>query len=287
MALLARFVRGVVRSLRGHDLALYGAAVTFYAAIAIVPVSLLSIWLAGKLVGVARLGGLGRRVVDSLPTGMGAPPVAQDLITAGLHLSPVAAVATVLPATLYGEGLRRAFVAVTDARDRFIGWRGRLTVLPLLVLAPALIAAVTLVTPLVTRLFAGTGWVLFAGIVISFTADWLALAVALAWVYRFVGPARPAPLAVTVGALGTASFLSGFIHGFLVFVSIPVDLGYPFGGLTVIGGVVAVGLWLYLLHVIALVGYAATVSLDDLLRGRAVTPSASPATSGPTTARTS
>ncbi|HEX6499357.1 MAG TPA: YhjD/YihY/BrkB family envelope integrity protein [Micromonosporaceae bacterium] len=287
MAQLARFVRGVVRDLRGHDLALYAAGVTFYAAIAIVPVSLLSIWLAGKLVGVARLAALGRRVVDSLPTGMGAPPVAQDLITAGLHLSPGAAVVMVLPATLYGEGLRRAFVAVIDARDRFIGWRGRLAVLPLLALAPALIAGVTLVTPVVTRLLAGTGWTLFAGIVVSFIADWLALSVALAWVYRFVGPARPALGAVALGALGTASFLSGFIHGFLLFVSIPVDLGYPFGGLTVIGGVVAVGLWLYLLHVIALVGYAVTVYLDDVLRGRTLTPSGSPATSGPTIARTS
>ncbi|MDP9434495.1 MAG: hypothetical protein M3P93_04600, partial [Actinomycetota bacterium] len=46
---LRALVRDVTRSTRGHDLALYAAGVTFYAAIGFVP--LLLLYLAGLLVG--------------------------------------------------------------------------------------------------------------------------------------------------------------------------------------------------------------------------------------------
>jgi membrane protein len=66
----------------------------------------------------------------------------------------------------------------------------------------------------------------------------------------------------------TAANLSGFLHGFVLFCSLPLDLGVPFGGFTEIGGMVAVGLWLYLFHVIVLAGYAATLSFSTYLTAR-------------------
>ena len=54
----------------------------------------------------------------------------------------------------------------------------------------------------------------------------------------------------------------------MLFLALPLDLGAPFGGLTVVGGVVAVGLWLFLLHLVVLVGWLLTQSLDDLLARR-------------------
>ena len=71
-----------------------------------------------------------------------------------------------------------------------------------------------------------------------------------------------------VGAVFTAACLSGFLQGFVLFLALPLDLGAPFGGLTVVGGVVAVGLWLFLLHLVVLVGWLLTLSLDELLAER-------------------
>ncbi|MDP9459868.1 MAG: hypothetical protein M3Q22_06335, partial [Actinomycetota bacterium] len=42
----------------------------------------------------------------------------------------------------------------------------------------------------------------------------------------------------------------------------------PFGGLTVVGGVVALALWLLLLHLVVLLGWLLTQSLDELLGRR-------------------
>jgi membrane protein len=54
----------------------------------------------------------------------------------------------------------------------------------------------------------------------------------------------------------------------VLFLALPLDLGAPFGGLTVVGGVVAVGLWLFLLHLVVLVGWLLTLSLDEILAQR-------------------
>jgi membrane protein len=80
------------------------------------------------------------------------------------------------------------------------------------------------------------------------------------WVYRGVAPGRPEWLATALVGSFTAANLSGFLHGFVLFCSLPLDLGVPFGGFTEIGGTVAVGLWLYLFHVILLAGFAASRS---------------------------
>ncbi|HZN71252.1 MAG TPA: DUF2867 domain-containing protein [Micromonosporaceae bacterium] len=70
----ARLTRAVVAALRGRDLALHAAAVTFYGGIALVPVGLLTIRLAALLGGADRLAGgaglrRGRRDPHRLQTG--------------------------------------------------------------------------------------------------------------------------------------------------------------------------------------------------------------------------
>jgi uncharacterized BrkB/YihY/UPF0761 family membrane protein len=44
-------VRDVARATHGHDMALYAAAVTFYATVGLIPLLLLSLFLAGQLLG--------------------------------------------------------------------------------------------------------------------------------------------------------------------------------------------------------------------------------------------
>ena len=259
---LGRLLGETFRALRGHDIALHAAAVTFYAGIALVPAVLVAVWLAARLVGDARIRELGRSLSAALPGELGAPHVAAATIEAGLRLPPSVVVAVLLPATFYGEGLRRAFVSLTAAPDRLIGWRGRAAVLPLFVPAPVLLLAVLLVTPTLTRLFAAGGGSVLVAIVLAFLTDWVVLSVTLTWVYRVVSPTRPGWLASLWGGAVTGSFVAGFVQGFVLFLSLPLPLGAPFGGFTEVGAMVAVGLWLYLLHVLVLVGFLLTLRID-------------------------
>ena len=86
-----------------------------------------------------------------------------------------------------------------------------------------------------------------------------ALTVPLAWGFRVVGGGACGRPALIAGALFTAACVSGFLQGFVLFLSLPLDLGAPFGGLTVVGGVVALGVWLFLLHLVVLIGWLATL----------------------------
>src|SRR5918993_189915 len=260
---LGGLARCLVRSLRGHDLALYAAGVPFFAGIALVPTVLLAVWLTGWLVGPERVAELGRSLAEALPDALGAPRVAESTVEAGLRLPALGALAVLFPASFYGEGLRRAFVSLTDADDTVIGWRGRLLVLPLFAAAPVLLLVVLLITPTLARLFGAGGASVLLAIVLAFLTDWVVLWVTLTWVYRVVSPRRPGWLASVWGGAVTGSFISGFLQGFVLFLSLPLDLGLPFGGFVPVGAMVAVGFWLFLLHVLVLVGYAFTFEVEQ------------------------
>ena len=250
------------RGLRTHDLALYSAGVTFYAGVAVVPSLLVAIRVATAIVGDARMGRLVDSLTDALPDALEAPEAVRQLFAAGTHLSWLTVVVALFPATLYGEGLRRGFVSLIEEREGFTGWRGRLLLLPLLGLAPVLLISVLLVTPLLADLFSGSIASGALGVYVSLNLDWIVLSVVLTYVYRVVGPAAPSRKALLWGAFTTGAFMSGFLQGFVLFLALPIDLGAPFGGLTGIGAVVATGFWLWLLHLLTLVGYALTWRLD-------------------------
>ena len=249
------------RPLQGRDVALHAAAVTFYAGIAVVPIALLAIWITGWIAGADRVRRLTGRTINALPDQIGAPHALSVLIDSGLQLTPLLALASLLPATLYGEGFRRAFVSLREpGGEPMVGWRGRILWLPLMAAAPALLLAMFLALPSTSALWVRGGWYSVLGVVLSFLAAWLLLTPVIIWVYRYVAPGRPRWLSTVLVGSFTAANLSGFLHGFVLFCSFPLDLGAPFGGLDEIGGMVAVGLWLYLFHIIVLAGYAATRS---------------------------
>ncbi|WP_233558740.1 YhjD/YihY/BrkB family envelope integrity protein [Micromonospora radicis] len=265
-----RIGRAAFRPVRGRDLSLHAAAITFYGAIAVVPVALLAIWLTALLAGGDQVRRLTSYAVETLPDAIGAPHAVAALVEAGVGLTPWLALAALLPASLYGEGLRRAFVSVAAPRsdEHLIGWRGRLLLLPLLAPAPALLLAILLALPTTTGLVRQGGWAGALGVVLSFLAVWLVLTPVLLWVFRVVGPASPDWLSTLAVGSFTAANLSGFLHGFVLFASLPLDLGLPFGGLVEVGAAVAVLLWLYLFHVIVLAGYSATLALSAHRRQR-------------------
>ncbi|MGC4793677.1 YhjD/YihY/BrkB family envelope integrity protein [Micromonospora saelicesensis] len=277
-----RITTAAFRPVRGRDLSLHAAAITFYGAIAVVPVALLAIWLTALVAGADRVRRLTSYAVEALPTAIGAPRAVEALVDAGVGLTPLLALASLLPASLYGEGLRRAFVSVAAPRsdEHLVGWRGRLLLLPLLAPAPALLLSILLALPLTTRLVRQGGWFGVLGVVLSFLGVWLVLTPVLVWVFRVVGPASPDWLSTLGVGSFTAANLSGFLHGFVLFASLPLDLGVPFGGFDEIGGGVAVLLWLYLFHVIVLAGYSATLALSHWRTTPTPTPDPTPTPPG-------
>jgi membrane protein len=175
--------------------------------------------------------------------------------------------------SLYGEGLRRALLRFGGRPEGATAWRGRLAVLPLLLLTPVLLYPLLLAAREMADLAAAGGVAAMVGrVALGFYSVLAALTVPLAWGFRVVGAGHVRWPALVVGAAFTAACVSGFLQGFVFFLSLPLDLGAPFGGLTLVGGVVAVGFWLFLLHLVVLVGWLLTQSLDELLTRRSGAP---------------
>ncbi|MGY5883918.1 YhjD/YihY/BrkB family envelope integrity protein [Modestobacter lacusdianchii] len=261
----ARGLLGAMRArLRSRDTALIAAGLTFYAGIAVVPALVLSLGLTSWVAGADTVHRLTDRLTEVLPAQLGAPDAVDRLAAAGTDLSPVEALLTLLPISLYGEGLRRALLRFSPEHDRFTAWRGRLLALPMLLLAPLLMYPLLLVADLLARLAATPGFAsALGGFAAGYYAVLFALTLPLVWTFRVVAAGRLRWRAAVAGALFTAASLSGFLQGFVLFLALPIDLGAPFGGLTVVGGVVAVGFWLFLLQFVVLFGWLATQALDE------------------------
>ncbi|UOY00748.1 YhjD/YihY/BrkB family envelope integrity protein [Blastococcus sp. PRF04-17] len=265
----AELLAGVRRRLEGRDLALIAAGLTFYAGIAVVPLLVLAFALTARLTSAGEVRALGDRLAELLPAELGAPDAVQRLVTAGVELTLLGGLLALLPMSFYGEGLRRALLRFSSRREGLTGWRGRLGALPVALVTPLLLYPLLLTVPLMANLAETGGFAATTGrIAVGFYAVLAALAVPLAWGFRVVGAGRVRWTALAAGALFTAACVSGFLQGFVLFLALPIDLGAPFGGLVVVGGVVAVGLWLFALHLVVLCGWLATQALDELLERR-------------------
>jgi membrane protein len=262
-----------MRAIGRRDVNVAAAQLTYFGGIAIVPWLLLACWSTTWFADSRTIEGRLLDLQALVPPGMGARGPFRELVRAGAGLGWVGALAALLPATFYGEGIRRGCLSLLPARDRFTGWRARAAILPLLVVAPPLAIASVQASSLLVDLAARDGLgPHLARIVISFTITWLVLTVPLAWTYRQVAPGYLPWTSAVLGGLATAAFLAGFLQGFLLFLSIPVDVGVPFGGLDVVGGTVAAAFWLFLLHLVLLVGWVVTVEVDGRLRASGGTP---------------
>jgi membrane protein len=143
--------------LRGRDTALIAAGLTFYAGIAVVPVLVLTLGMTSWLTSPETVQELTGRLADVLPAQLGAPDALHRLAEAGTSLSMLDALLTLLPISLYGEGIRRALLRFNPAPDRFTAWRGRLLSLPLLLVAPLLLYPLLLVGRLLAELAESPG----------------------------------------------------------------------------------------------------------------------------------
>ena len=227
---------------------------------------MLAFALTARLTSPERVAELGDSLAQLLPAELGAPDAVSRLVEAGIELTPLGGLLALLPMTLYGEGLRRALLRFSTRREGMTGWRGRLAALPVLLMTPVLLYPLLLTVPVMADLAETGGLGANLGrIAVGFYAMLAALTIPLAWGFQVVGAGRVRWSALAAGALFTAACVSGFLQGFVLFLALPLDLGAPFGGLVVVGGVVAVGLWLFLLHLVVLCGWLVTQSLDELL----------------------
>jgi membrane protein len=256
-------VRGLGRSFPGSDFALWAAGATFFGLIGMVPAIMVTLRLAAAVAGADVVVAHVDIAATGLPQGHGTPAALHTLAETAVRMTWLQALVAVFPASLYGEGLRRAFRQLSPVtEDRFTGWRGRLGLLPLIAAGPLLVLALLAGAPLVAPLYAAGGGSLVLGVVIAFHVVFVLVSIALMLVYRFVAPDRVGLRALLWAGFGTGSVLAGFLQGFLLFLAIPVEWSLPFGGLPVFGAVTALALWLYLLHLIVLVGYRAALLLD-------------------------
>lgn len=262
---------GVRKTFPGSDLALWAAGATYFGVIGLVPLALASLWAVGALVGPETVTAAINAGVDGLPQGHGTPAALRKLTEVALSMSWVQALVVLFPASLYGEGLRRAFVQMTSTRDTLTGWRGRAGLLGVAAVAPFLVLAVLVAAPYVGPLYAGSGWSLVWGVVVAFHVVWVTVSTALVGVFGLIGPGRISLRALVIGAFSTGAILAGFLQGFILFLAIPVEWSAPFGGLPIVGAVSALALWLFVMHILVLCGFRVTVVLDEALRGRPAT----------------
>ena len=268
---MARHVRD---ALRGRDLVLWAAGLTFYGMVALVPVLLLALRGAATLFGDGLVEDGARLLGGSLPDAHDARPALSALAGAAVSATWPMLLAMLLPASLYGEGLRRGLVAVTgEPVPGSTGWAGRLRFVPVLVASPLLVGLPLAFAPVVAPLYASGGWSAVLGVVISFHVDLLPMWVVVAYVLGVTGPSVLPPRAAVIAGFVLGAVLTGFLHGFVLFLAIPVDWGLPFGGLPFVGAAVALGLWLFGLHVVLLAGYRIAVSAHTLHTGHTDPPS--------------
>ena len=260
---LLAFGRDVLRATRGHDLALYSAGVTFYSAVAVVPLLLLAVWLTGLVVGTDEVREGARELAMRLPRNLGAQDAATALADSGSDLGPGAALAALVPASLYAEGLVRAFDRLSVRGDRGRRTlRGRIGGLGLVAVSPVLLLLGLSTTSAMTQLL-GTGlWARVVGVYLAFLVGWVSISVLLLFAYRALAPERPGRRALLWGALGTASMVSGTSLGWVLFLGIRLPIDQAYGGSTALAASAVSLLWLYLLHAMVLLGYVATLRLS-------------------------
>ena len=271
-------LRGAGERLRGRDVALIAAGLTFYAGIAVVPLLLVAFSLTALLTSAERVRELSDRLAQLLPPELGAPGALRTLAEAGAGLDLLGFVLALVPLSFYGEGLRRALLRFTPRQDRLTGWRGRLLALPLVLATPLLMYPLLAASAMVELTEQGSA---LGTVAVGYYSVLFALTVPLLWGFGVVAAGDLRWPALVSGVLFTAACLSGFLQGFVIFLALPLALGAPFGGLTVVGAVVAISLWLFLLHLVVIAGWLLTQSLDGRLRRGAQSSSGGPESDRP------
>lgn len=255
-------LRSTRAALAGTDLLLLAAGLTFYAGIAVVPMLLIAVHVAGLAVGHDQVTDLAARASSYAPDELGFADRLADLVGAGADLSPLAVLAALLAGTTYGEGVLRSFERLADVRGRRRSLRGRLRAIGLLAVLPLLVLGGLAFVAVIPGMVGGGAAGSALGAYLSFWAAWLGGAVLLAVTYRAFSPKPIRPGALAWASLGAGSFLAGMSLGWVLVLEVGVEVGRAYGGLEDVGAAVLFAVYLFLVQLVALAGYAWALSLD-------------------------
>ena len=265
---LLRSVPQTRRRLADHDLLLLAAGLTFYAGIAVIPLLLVAVFLVGSVLGHDQVHDLAQRLADLAPDGLGFSARLVELVQAAVALPPLAVAAALIPATTYGEGLLRAFDRLAEVRTPGKGVRGRLKAIALLGTLPLLVlGAFAVIAVLPDLLGAGPGMTVLGGY-LTFWVAWIGGALLLAVTYRAFSPVPLAASGLFWASAGTGSFLAGMSLGWVVLLEAGVEVGRAYGGSEELGAAALFAVYLFLVQLACLIGYAWVLVLSGSASAR-------------------
>jgi membrane protein len=256
-------LRSTRSRLRGHDPVLIAAGLTFYAVIAVVPLLVVALAVAGLVLGTDRLVGAMRELAALAPAHLGFDEQLVALAVAAEDLGALTIAAALVPATTYGEGLLRAFDRIAERSTRRKGLRGRVRALALLGVLPLLVLGALLAVAVLPGMLGMGLPSLLLGLYLTFLLAWAGGTFLLAVTYRAFSPLPLTARATLWAAAGTGSFLAGMSLGWVAVLEFGVDVGEAYGGAEAIGALVLFAIYLFLVQGVCLTGYAWALELDE------------------------
>jgi membrane protein len=252
----------VRRAIAGHDVWLAAGGLTFYAGIAVIPLMLLGLFLAGLLVGQETARDLALELAGYAPEGLGLSDGLEELAEVGPRLGLLAAAVAVVPASSYGEGLVRAFDRLGGRpRAQRRALRGRLKSLALVAALPGVVLVGLLSAATVPgRLGDGTSATVL-GVYLAFWIGWIASSLLLLLLYRAFVPEPLGARALFWGCTATGSFLTGMSLAWVAIVGADLDVGRAYGGSEAVGAAVLGAIYLFAVQLVVLIGYVLTLQL--------------------------
>lgn len=273
MGVLRRLAGDVLADLRGHDVPLAAAGLTFYATVALVPLLLVALWLASLVLGGTEIRSLGQDLARIVGARHGLDDGLRRLTVDGSQAQVPALITAALISTLYGEGLTRALArlgrsgkgnpSVPRPTRRLRGvLRGRLTAPLLVATSGVLVGGGLLLAAWLSSALGSSGGATALGVYLAFLVVWAGATVNVLLCYRVFGPLRPRLGPLLWGAAGAGSWIAGSVLGFLLVLDLPINLGRPFAGSDALGTAALLVFWLYFSHIAVLLGYAVALRLS-------------------------
>jgi membrane protein len=260
-----RLLRGVRRRSARSDLMVVAAAMTAYAAIGLVALLAVAFRFTSALLGADEVRSLAADLAAYVPGPLGIDRAIVDIAAGASTMSWWAVLGAVLPVSLYAEGTVRCLERFSVARDTASRTlRGRLLTVPILVVAALGVAiAATVLRPLIEASFGtGTGPRLL-GVFLAFIVLWPGITAVLCLVYRLFTSTAVRPVPLLVGAAAAGSWLAGQSLGYVLTLRYVSRFAAPYGGYAVAGAVAALTFLLYLNHIVVLLGFLVTLTLQE------------------------
>ncbi|HWD42457.1 MAG TPA: YhjD/YihY/BrkB family envelope integrity protein [Actinomycetota bacterium] len=257
----------VLRQVRRHDLPFYAAGLTFYAAIAVVPLLLVAWFVTSLVLGDEVVRTLTLALAEYAPTSLGLREGVRSLGEVGPRLGIAALAAALVPATSYGDGLVRALDRIAERDRRAKGLRGRGLALVFVAALPPVVMGELGAVAVLPGALGFTGRFNLVSVAVAFAVGWVSASLLVGVLYRAFSP-RPIGLgALALGAALTGSFLAGMSLTWLFLLRFGVDVGIAFGDSDLLGTVVVAAVFLYLVQVVLLGGYILSLVLGRVAAG--------------------